>query len=204
MLSMQPTPETKDRMVLLERDVLELFHNACIEPDSLRVHELFAIGIDVIENDPANIAASYSKSGDIQLYAEFKNADLSLCHQINLETGKSFTYLTKLQSSNTQIGKVYDITPMLLEDAIATIKSALSGVQFIPLDPWAEHKHKPNCNLNQDWSEAEQAMADTPDEFRDESYYIALEEIEAKKSKCTCGLKEALEIQRRSENFNTL
>lgn len=53
-------------------------------------------------------------------------------------------------------------------------------------------KHLQTCNTMQDWSEAEQAMADTPNEFMDESYYEALLEIDEKKKKCTCGMEKAL------------
>lgn len=52
--------------------------------------------------------------------------------------------------------------------------------------------HLPSCNLMQDWTEAMQAMADTPSEFRDEGHYEALLEIEDKRNKCTCGLKEIM------------
>lgn len=58
-----------------------------------------------------------------------------------------------------------------------------------PIDKYL--RHLPECNINANWLEADQAMADTPNEFRDESYYIALEEIQHKKGLCTCGLDEA-------------
>ncbi len=50
--------------------------------------------------------------------------------------------------------------------------------------------HLPHCNIMQDWTEAEQAMADTPEEFRDEGYNVAYDEMGVKKKTCTCGLKE--------------
>ena len=53
-------------------------------------------------------------------------------------------------------------------------------------------KHLPTCNIMQNWSEADQAMADTPQSFRDADYYRAVEEIEYKKHKCTCGYEEAV------------
>lgn len=52
--------------------------------------------------------------------------------------------------------------------------------------------HLPTCYINQDWTPAYQAMADTPNEYRDESYHIALEEMNEKRSQCTCGLAAAI------------
>lgn len=54
-------------------------------------------------------------------------------------------------------------------------------------------KHLPSCNTQQNWLEAEQALADTPTEFRDESYHMAIEDIERKKCLCSCGLEIAIE-----------
>lgn len=53
-------------------------------------------------------------------------------------------------------------------------------------------KHLNICNKMQDWLEADQAMADTPSEFRDESFFIAISEMEEKKRTCTCGMEECL------------
>ena len=53
-------------------------------------------------------------------------------------------------------------------------------------------RHLPTCNIMQDWSEAEQAMADTPERFRDEGWRQAYEEMRVKKNTCTCGLDELL------------
>lgn len=55
-------------------------------------------------------------------------------------------------------------------------------------------KHLPTCNIMQDWSEAETAMADTPEKFRDHDWVEAREELNAKMQNCTCGLIEAKEI----------
>lgn len=55
-------------------------------------------------------------------------------------------------------------------------------------------KHLPTCNIMQDWSEAETAMAYTPDEFRDHDWAEAREELNAKMGTCTCGLIEAKEV----------
>lgn len=50
--------------------------------------------------------------------------------------------------------------------------------------------HKPTCTMRQDWSEAEQAFADTPTPFRDHGYDEAVAEMNRKKNTCSCGLKE--------------
>lgn len=52
--------------------------------------------------------------------------------------------------------------------------------------------HKSTCNLSQNWFEAEQALADTPEKFRDESWQMAYEEMREKKNTCTCGVKKLL------------
>lgn len=51
-------------------------------------------------------------------------------------------------------------------------------------------RHLPTCNINQNWDEALQALADTPQQFRDDGYYSALKEIEDKRRTCTCGLNQ--------------
>lgn len=53
--------------------------------------------------------------------------------------------------------------------------------------------HLPTCQIMQDWSEAEQAMADTPQRFRDESWDQAYEEMRTKMNTCTCGLHAILQ-----------
>jgi len=55
--------------------------------------------------------------------------------------------------------------------------------------------HKLICNIMQDWSEAEQAMADTPERFKDESWHLAYDEMRQKMNTCTCGLSELLALQ---------
>lgn len=51
-------------------------------------------------------------------------------------------------------------------------------------------QHLPTCATMQDWSEYDFAMANTPDNFRDESFYKSLEETNKKRNTCTCGLEE--------------
>jgi len=53
-------------------------------------------------------------------------------------------------------------------------------------------KHLPTCSTQQNWSEAEQAMSDTPERFRDEGWHLAYEEMRQKKNTCTCGLEKIL------------
>ena len=53
-------------------------------------------------------------------------------------------------------------------------------------------QHLPTCNIMQDWSEAEQALSDTPMRFRDEGWEKAVEEMYRKKQTCTCGLNKKL------------
>lgn len=48
--------------------------------------------------------------------------------------------------------------------------------------------------MMQDWSEADQALSDTPTQFRDADYYIAVEELNAKKRQCTCGLNDIVKV----------
>jgi len=52
-------------------------------------------------------------------------------------------------------------------------------------------QHLPSCNIRQDWSEAEMAMADTPEQYRDHGWQAAREELGEKMQTCTCGLREA-------------
>jgi hypothetical protein len=49
-------------------------------------------------------------------------------------------------------------------------------------------KHNPNCWVNQNWTEARMAMADTPSQYKDAGYFEALQEIERKSQTCSCGL----------------
>ena len=60
------------------------------------------------------------------------------------------------------------------------------------LTKYCHHLH--TCNIMQDWSEAESAMTDTPERFRDEGWQAAYEEIRILKNKCTCGLDELLSL----------
>lgn len=59
-----------------------------------------------------------------------------------------------------------------------------------PLFPYINHL--PVCNIIADWSEAEAAMADTPEKFRDEGWHHAYEEMRQKQKICTCGLEDVL------------
>lgn len=52
--------------------------------------------------------------------------------------------------------------------------------------------HLPSCYTMQNWDEALQALADTPDEFKDEGWTMAQLEIEHKRKTCNCG-KEVLQ-----------
>lgn len=53
--------------------------------------------------------------------------------------------------------------------------------------------HTPECNTKQDWTEAEQALADTPTQFRDHSWNQAVDEMNDKKNTCTCGFWDELD-----------
>lgn len=74
----------------------------------------------------------------------------------------------------------------LIELTETLVERSAVGIDFI-----AELKkygrHLPNCSLNQNWDEAFQAMADTPNDQRDADYYVAMQELESKRSTCTCG-----------------
>lgn len=56
-------------------------------------------------------------------------------------------------------------------------------------------QHLPTCNIKQDWSEALDAMANTPTKFRDHGYDKALEELKEKQNTCTCGLETSLQSE---------
>ncbi len=60
-------------------------------------------------------------------------------------------------------------------------------------------QHLPTCNKMQDWSEAEDAFAATPDYLRDFNYYIAREEMDEKRNTCTCGLEKLLNSEQNPE-----
>jgi hypothetical protein len=62
-------------------------------------------------------------------------------------------------------------------------------------------QHLPECNTMQDWLEADQALADTPQRFRDGDFYHAVEELQALKTKCTCGLNDLLQSTGPTERF---
>lgn len=60
-------------------------------------------------------------------------------------------------------------------------------------------KHLQNCNIMQDWSEAEMALADTPESLKDESWHLAYNEMREKMKTCTCGLKEIVSSLKESQ-----
>jgi hypothetical protein len=51
-------------------------------------------------------------------------------------------------------------------------------------------QHLPECNMMQNWSEAYDAMANTPAQFRDGDYYYAYQQLDIKSKTCTCGLQD--------------
>jgi len=53
--------------------------------------------------------------------------------------------------------------------------------------------HLPTCNKMQDWTEAQQAMSDTPSQFIDEGWSIANLEMKEKMNTCTCGMENILQ-----------
>ncbi len=55
-------------------------------------------------------------------------------------------------------------------------------------------QHRPDCLIMQDWSEAEQAMMDTPENLKDESYHQAYQEMKTKQQTCSCGLDEVKKL----------
>jgi hypothetical protein len=50
--------------------------------------------------------------------------------------------------------------------------------------------HKSFCNVTSNWDEAIQAMGDTPEKFRDESWHLTYNEIHEKMNICNCGLEQ--------------
>ncbi len=54
-------------------------------------------------------------------------------------------------------------------------------------------RHLSTCWTQQNWSEAEQAMADTPEGFRDEGWQMAYNEIRRKRNTCNCGMEKVAE-----------
>ena len=59
--------------------------------------------------------------------------------------------------------------------------------------------HLKHCNKSQNWDDAHQAMADTPNYARGEDYYAALDKLEADSTTCTCGLEKLLKEWRTKE-----
>lgn len=59
-------------------------------------------------------------------------------------------------------------------------------------------KHLPTCNKVADWTEAQQAMSDTPEKFRDEDWQFAYHEMQYKMQTCTCGMENALKETKES------
>lgn len=53
--------------------------------------------------------------------------------------------------------------------------------------------HLPTCSTMQNWGEAEQALADTPQQLRSEDWNKAYEEMRTKMKTCTCGLQDIKE-----------
>lgn len=53
--------------------------------------------------------------------------------------------------------------------------------------------HLQTCNLNQDWTEALNAIAQIPDKFRDQSWKEHRDKLDIEMNTCTCGLAELLE-----------
>lgn len=49
-------------------------------------------------------------------------------------------------------------------------------------------QHQPHCNTMQDWSEAEDAFANTPTHLRDAAWEAARAELDVKRNTCTCGI----------------
>lgn len=54
-------------------------------------------------------------------------------------------------------------------------------------------KHKPNCYIMQDWSEALDALNNTEIAFRTEDWHIAVADVYEKMQTCTCGLNKLTE-----------
>lgn len=50
--------------------------------------------------------------------------------------------------------------------------------------------HLPTCTMRQDWSEAEDAFANTPSYMRGPDFDEAVSEMNRKKNTCSCGLHE--------------
>lgn len=69
-------------------------------------------------------------------------------------------------------------------------------IPYVPFDLKPYIHHHPDCALNQNWDEAAQALADTPAGDRDEGYYQAVNELEEKRTTCTCGYTTILKSQK--------
>ena len=53
--------------------------------------------------------------------------------------------------------------------------------------------HLPDCNLNKDWTEAQNAFMDTPNQYRDDDWQIAYDQMIEKMNTCSCGLAEIID-----------
>lgn len=67
-----------------------------------------------------------------------------------------------------------------------------ANVGIIPFLESDRVHHLPTCNINQNWEEAFSAFADTPYQYRDESYNQAYNEAVQKSQTCTCGLNQLI------------
>lgn len=85
-------------------------------------------------------------------------------------------------TSIDDVGDAYLADASSMQEELAELKA--ENERLIPY-----LRHLQTCSINQNWDEALQAMSDTPQQLRDEGYYLAQEEIERKQKTCTCGLK---------------
>lgn len=53
-------------------------------------------------------------------------------------------------------------------------------------------KHLPDCAIEQDWSEAEEAISLTPNGHRNPKFWELIDDLNNMKNTCTCGCDEAL------------
>lgn len=102
------------------------------------------------------------------------------------------------QCAKNEIVVIQDcITPMDILLILGNfVENNFAPFQKVPFDLQPYLHHADHCNLNQNWDEAAQALADTPTDQRDEGYHMAVQEMEEKRRQCTCRYNEIITQQK--------
>jgi len=86
--------------------------------------------------------------------------------------------------SFSEDNKINNDTAYILKskyDKVLQLLSALDKYTF---------EHDSGCYRSQNWDEARQALADTPEHLRDGDWHFDSQDVENKSKLCTCGLDD--------------